>query len=108
MNAWHVTSCGNGITELSFDLPGEKVNKLTASAMQELDTILQALAADRDIRCLAIRSKKPGIFIAGADITEIAGLTDPLEAEHKAHDGQKVLNRLEDLPFPTVAIIDID
>jgi 3-hydroxyacyl-CoA dehydrogenase/enoyl-CoA hydratase/3-hydroxybutyryl-CoA epimerase len=46
------------------------------------------------------------MFIAGANVNEIAGLTDPDDARTKAGEGQELFNRLEDLPMPTVALID--
>lgn len=95
-----------GIAELTFDLPGEKLNLLRGAVMEELAGVLSALSGRRDVRCLLIRSGKPGSFIAGADIREIEALRDARVAEEKSKSGQEVFNLLEDLPFPTVAVID--
>jgi 3-hydroxyacyl-CoA dehydrogenase / enoyl-CoA hydratase / 3-hydroxybutyryl-CoA epimerase len=94
-----------GIAVLTFDLTGEKVNKLTTPAMDELDHILDELAADQKVKALVIRSGKPAIFIAGADITEIRDITDAARGEELSRRGQSVMNKLEALPFPTVAAI---
>ncbi len=95
-----------GIAELVFDLPGEKLNILRGAVMEELARILSALSQRSDIRCLLITSGKPGCFIAGADIHEIEALRDVSVAEEKSRSGQEVFNLLADLPFPTVAVMD--
>src|SRR5512143_1071459 len=94
-----------GIAVLTFDLPGEKVNKLTTPVMQELGALLDELAAKKEIRALVFRSGKEGNFIVGADIAEIRGITDAATGELLAQRGQAVMSKLESLPFPTVAAI---
>jgi 3-hydroxyacyl-CoA dehydrogenase / enoyl-CoA hydratase / 3-hydroxybutyryl-CoA epimerase len=95
-----------GIAELVLDVPGEKLNILRAPVMEELAEILSALSHRSDLRCLIIRSGKPGTFIAGADIKEIDAIHDSREAEEKSRAGQDVFNALQDLSFPSVAVID--
>ncbi len=94
-----------GIALLTFDLPGEKVNKLTTLVMEELDRVLVELAGKKEIKALVFRSGKEGNFIVGADIAEIRDITDAKEGERLARRGQAVFRKLEALPFPTVAAI---
>ncbi len=96
----------DGVGELTLDLPGEKLNMLRECVMEELRSVLSAVAVRTDIRCLVVKSGKPGSFIAGADLNEIGAITDGPTAAEKSRAGQEVLNLLEDLPFPTVALID--
>lgn len=105
MNAFTLDKRPDGIAILTFDLPGEKVNKLTTPAMEEFDRLLEDLAVDRQIKALVIRSGKPGIFIAGADIAEIRDITGATRGEELSRRGQSVMNKLESLPFPTVAAV---
>ena len=105
MNAFTLTTT-NGIARLVFDLPGEKVNKFSFEAMQDLDRHLAELEKRTDLRLLVLTSAKPGVFIAGADITMLARISEVPEAEEKAKEGQRVFNRLADLSFPTLAVID--
>ncbi len=105
MNAFSLTIT-NGIARLVFDLPGEKVNKFSFAAMEDLDRHLAELEGHREVRLLVLTSAKPGVFIAGADITMLARISEQAEAEAKAREGQRVFNRLADLPFPTMAVID--
>ncbi|MGH7460028.1 MAG: 3-hydroxyacyl-CoA dehydrogenase NAD-binding domain-containing protein, partial [Longimicrobiales bacterium] len=63
-------------------------------------------AAGGRVRSAVLLSGKPGSFIAGADVNEIAAVTDPAEGASKAQAGQQVFSRLSQLPVPTVAAID--
>ena len=100
---------GDGVAWLTFDRPGSKANILTSGVMARLDALLGEIetgAREGRIKALAIGSAKPGMFIAGANIDEIAGITVPAEAEAGARRGQAVFSRLADLPVFTVAGID--
>ncbi len=105
MSAFRYEINDNGIAVLTFDLPGEKVNKLTSPVMEELSARLDELAAQKEIRALVIRSGKDGHFIVGADIAEIRSITEAATGEQLARRGQAVFAKLEALPFPTVAAI---
>jgi 3-hydroxyacyl-CoA dehydrogenase / enoyl-CoA hydratase / 3-hydroxybutyryl-CoA epimerase len=94
------------IGRLVFDLPGEKVNKFSASVVAELEAIVNTLSSRTDIRALVVMSGKPDVFIAGADIKEIMAVTTEADALNKAQVGQKLFQRFSELPFPTVAVID--
>ncbi len=93
------------LATLTFDLPDKKVNVLGRAALAELEQRLDELAAHRDIGCLVLLSGKPGSFIAGADVDEIARVTDPVEAEAGSRIGHRLFGAWADLPFPTVAAI---
>ena len=66
--------------------------------------MLDKLERDRP-RGLVIRSAKPGGFIAGADIAQFRGVTDAAQIEALLTRGHAVLDRLDRLPLPTVAVI---
>jgi 3-hydroxyacyl-CoA dehydrogenase/enoyl-CoA hydratase/3-hydroxybutyryl-CoA epimerase len=103
--AWTLEIDGDRVAWLTFDLPGEKVNKLNASSMAELAECLERLGREKDLRALVIRSAKPDSFIAGADINELAAIRTVQEAREKAELGRAVFDRIESLPAPTVALI---
>jgi 3-hydroxyacyl-CoA dehydrogenase/enoyl-CoA hydratase/3-hydroxybutyryl-CoA epimerase/enoyl-CoA isomerase len=96
-----------GIAELCFDLKGESVNKINLLTVTDLEQALAALEKDGSVKGLLVTSGK-GVFIVGADINEFLPRFKRPEAEIAAWLGeaQKVLNRLEDLPFPSVAVIN--
>ncbi|MBI4605521.1 MAG: enoyl-CoA hydratase/isomerase family protein [Planctomycetes bacterium] len=105
--AWRLEDDGDGILRLVFDLPGEKVNKLTAAALEDLDRVLERLGREAALKALIVWGGKEtsGTFIAGADIGEIRAVTNASEATEKARRGQAVLGRLASLPAVTVAAI---
>jgi 3-hydroxyacyl-CoA dehydrogenase/enoyl-CoA hydratase/3-hydroxybutyryl-CoA epimerase len=96
----------NGVANLVFDLPGEKVNKLSAPVMEELEKALNVIDGNKAIRVLIITSLKKDIFIAGADINEIKDLTNEKDARSKVSRGQEIMNKIAGLKIPTVAIIN--
>ncbi|HEY8553114.1 MAG TPA: 3-hydroxyacyl-CoA dehydrogenase NAD-binding domain-containing protein [Burkholderiales bacterium] len=89
---------------LTLDVIGQSTNALSRAVMEELDTLLTALA-DRRPRGLIIRSGKASGFIAGADVHAFADVSDAEEAAELARQGQAVLARIEQLPFPSVALV---
>ncbi len=96
----------NGIANLVFDLANEKVNKLSAAVLLELETILDEVEANKKIHLLLIKSNKKDIFIAGADINEIRNIESEADAYKKVVQGQKILDKIADLKIPTIALIN--
>ncbi len=107
-NAFELSVLNNGVAVLKFDLQGSKVNKLSSSVMAELDAVLGELAADKNLRGLVIYSGKSDIFIAGADLDEVAKIQklSPTVSYEATQHGKAVFAKLEKLPFRTVAAID--
>jgi 3-hydroxyacyl-CoA dehydrogenase/enoyl-CoA hydratase/3-hydroxybutyryl-CoA epimerase len=104
-SAWTIRVDGEWVAWLTFDQPGASVNTFTAETLAELAARLDELAADERIKAIAIRSGKPGCFIAGADVDELARLRGAGEAREKARAGLAVFAKLEHMPVPTVAVI---
>lgn len=95
-----------GVGFLIIDVPNEKVNILSSGVMAELDQRLDEIAQRNDLHSLVILSGKEGNFIAGAQIAEIEGITNPEEGAVKAALGQAVFDKLAALPQVTIAVID--
>jgi 3-hydroxyacyl-CoA dehydrogenase/enoyl-CoA hydratase/3-hydroxybutyryl-CoA epimerase len=106
INALSLTIDRNGVANLAFDLPNEKVNKLSADVMGELEKALNVIDGNKAIRVLLITSLKKDIFIAGADITEIRGLNSKDDAIRKVSRGQEIMNKIAALKIPTIAVIN--
>ena len=70
----------------------------------EFDTVLAALESERPTG-LVIRSAKTSGFIAGADVNEFRGATDPAAVETQIARAHAVIDRLEAVKFPTAAVI---
>jgi len=102
---WKLETDGDNITWLSFDKEGASANILSADVMAELDRILDELRT-RKPRGLIIRSGKDSGFIAGADVEELAGIKDADDAMRLVKRGWDLYNKLEALPFATLALVD--
>ena len=89
-----------------FDFPGEKINKFSTWVMQEFSGIVDELERSTDIRKVVVASRKPGIFIAGADVSEFQLVTSAEQAVEYTRFGQQVFHRFSKLPQVTVAAIN--
>ncbi len=106
-NAFQFHLDENGIGRLVFDLPNEKVNKFTIEVMKELEEVVDKLHNLPGIRALVITSGKEDIFIAGADLHSFApAFKDPKLLDNMIRTGHRVFNKLENLPFPSIAVIN--
>ena len=99
-----LTRDADGVAWLLFDRDGASANTLSADVLTEFDTVLAALESERPTG-LVIRSAKASGFIAGADVNEFRGATDPAAVEAQIARAHAVIDRLEAVKFPTVAVI---
>ncbi|WP_456296488.1 fatty acid oxidation complex subunit alpha FadB [Vibrio sp. AK197] len=101
----HVKEAQNGIAELCFCAP-QSVNKLDLATLQSLDAALDEIRKNTTIKGLILTSNKDS-FIVGADITEF--LTLFAKPEHELDQwlqfANSIFSKLEDLPFPTVSVL---
>jgi len=109
--AFHLKLDDQGVGWLSFDYPGERVNKFSTAVMRELDEVLDEVNADSRVRLLVIQSKKPGIFVAGADVKEIMDIIESgsdvaTQVKNMVTSGVQTFNKLDALRCPSVAVID--
>lgn len=97
-----------GVGQIAFDDPKRSHNVLTEEVMERLDDALaeaEAAVARGALRALLITSAKPRSFIAGADVSAIASVTDADAGADAVRAGQAVFSRLAALPVPTVAAV---
>jgi 3-hydroxyacyl-CoA dehydrogenase/enoyl-CoA hydratase/3-hydroxybutyryl-CoA epimerase len=104
MSAFSTTMRG-GVAVVTFDLPNESVNKISQAAGWELEELLDRLAQDEVVKAIVLRSGKPDVFIAGADIEEFVRLRTPDEATRLSRDGQLLMQKVADSPKPVVAAV---
>jgi len=98
----------DSVAVLTLDQEGSKANVLTLGLWAELEAVLDSLAGRTDLLGLVLASAKPDIFIAGADLkllVNATGQNDP-DARTFIEQGLRVLSKLENLPYPTIAAID--
>ena len=101
---WRMRTDEDGVAWLLLDKKDASTNTLSEAVLAELDSVLEKLERDRP-RGLVIRSVKPGGFIAGADIAQFRGVTETAQIKSLLARGHAVLDRLDRLPLPTVAVV---
>jgi 3-hydroxyacyl-CoA dehydrogenase/enoyl-CoA hydratase/3-hydroxybutyryl-CoA epimerase len=94
----------DGIAWVTLDDPGGKVNTLSRELREWFEVQVTALAAER-LAGLVVRSGKPDVFIAGADIEELQALREKAAVRELLGRGHELCRRFEALPFPTVAAV---
>lgn len=104
--AFQLNIDSHGVARLVFDLPGEKVNKFTVEVMEELEQVLDTLHNNKSVKLLVITSGKDEVFVAGADLHKFEpAFQNRPTLEAIIRTGHRVFNKLEALPFPSVAVI---
>ncbi len=101
---FRIETDADNIAWLHFDKADAGTNVLSQAVLEQLDLHLQQIAAQCP-RGLVILSDKANGFIAGADISSFTALKTRAEVMGLLETGQTVFNRLEAMPFPTVAMI---
>ena len=99
-----LTRDADGIAWLLFDRAGASANTLSGDVIEELGQIVAALESERP-GGLVIRSAKTSGFIAGADVNEFRGVSDPQQVQTEMAKAHAVVDRLEAMKIPSVAVI---
>ena len=105
MTAFDLRVEEDGLAVLTFDLPGEKVNKFSTAVIAELGDVLVRLTREARIRALLLRSGKSDVFIAGADVKEFSSV-QPEDVRMAVERVQSLFEQFANLPYPTVAAIN--
>jgi 3-hydroxyacyl-CoA dehydrogenase/enoyl-CoA hydratase/3-hydroxybutyryl-CoA epimerase len=105
LQSWMLVLDADRIAWLTFDKAGSSANTLSRQSMLDLDARLAEIEGLKP-RAVIVQSGKKSGFIAGADIKEFTSLTSAQQAFDMIRTGQKVLDRLEALPCPSVAAIN--
>lgn len=102
----NITQADTGVYTVEFNATDQKVNVLSSSLFPELEAVVAELETKADIKLLIFKSTKPNNFIAGADIKDIQGIEKPEQAAELCNKGNAILNKIDQLPFPTLCVID--
>ena len=97
----------DGIGWITFVDPGRKVNVLTEDVMTRFSELLddvRDLTQEGRLRALVLWSGKGG-FVAGADVTAIEAVDDPVEGAEASRFGQAIFGSLGTLSVPSIAAI---
>ncbi|MBU0971178.1 MAG: enoyl-CoA hydratase/isomerase family protein [Proteobacteria bacterium] len=94
----------NNIATIFFNRP-KALNALNNALFDELDTALDRVRQNSDIRVLILTGAGEKAFVAGADISELVKM-NPLQAKFFSRKGQKIFAKIEDLPIPAIAAVN--
>jgi 3-hydroxyacyl-CoA dehydrogenase/enoyl-CoA hydratase/3-hydroxybutyryl-CoA epimerase/3-hydroxyacyl-CoA dehydrogenase/enoyl-CoA hydratase/3-hydroxybutyryl-CoA epimerase/enoyl-CoA isomerase len=96
------------IAVLTLDDPQSGANVLSRHVLDALEKHLDDVDGRKNLAGLVIRSAKPGMFIAGADLKEFASWIDSPKTEVTAfcRRGQQLFGRLARCNYVTIAAID--
>jgi len=96
---------GDHVCVLTFDRPESGANIFDAATLDELNEHLDFVENESSLRGLIITSAKNSIFIAGADLKTLLKQAQTGDMRAFIAEGQRILNRLAELPIPTAAAI---
>ena len=102
---WKTESDDNGVVWLCLDTADSKVNVLSSTILMELDQVLQPLI-EKPPSGLVLWSGKNRSFVMGADIKEFTKIDSVERAEEVVRLGQQLMDKVEGLQCPTVAVIN--
>ncbi len=81
------------------------LNALNSEVLNDLNTLVDTVNADPEIRVLILTGSGEKAFVAGADIGEMSSLSKA-EGEAFGKKGNDVFRKLETLPIPTIAAVN--
>ncbi len=94
-----------GIARIIVNRP-EKRNALNRDTRAEIREAMDLVRKDEEVRVLIFRGAGEQSFIAGADLNDLKKFS-PLGMYHHMNNlGQKLYNDIENLPIPTIALIN--
>jgi enoyl-CoA hydratase len=99
-----LTNLENGIFTITINRP-DKLNALNKDVFTDLNTAVDEINSNPKIISAIITGAGPKAFVAGADITEFAGLNKE-EAMALAKRGQDIFFKIENSKKPIVAAVN--
>ena len=99
-----LSSLENGIFTITINRP-DKLNALNKQVFTDLDNVMDEVCNNADIKTVIITGAGPKAFVAGADITEFAGMSKD-EAKAMAKRGQDVFFKIENSKKPVIAAVN--
>src|SRR6185369_10851439 len=97
-------SIADSIATVTINRPAVR-NALNAATLEELGNTFEVLRRDEGVQVVILTGSGDRAFVAGADISEIAGLTAS-DGEAFALRGQSVFQSIESLGKPVIAAVN--
>ncbi len=102
---WKPNTDSEGVLWLHLDQANSSTNVLNIEVLEELEDILLNFTSHTLPIGIIFVSDKTNGFIAGADVKEFLEVKDSHQAEQHILRGQKIMDSIEALNCPTVALI---
>ncbi|MFB6305387.1 MAG: enoyl-CoA hydratase/isomerase family protein [Flavobacteriales bacterium] len=100
-----ITDKNNGILKIRLNRP-KKMNTLNLQMIDELNNALTEAEDDKEVKAIILTGEGEKAFVAGADISEFIEFSVE-EGKNMSKNGhEKVFNKLENYPKPTIACIN--
>ena|SRR5688572_18494014 len=99
-----LTSLENGIFFITINRP-DKMNALNKEVLEELNTAMEEVYGNDEIKSSVITGAGNKAFVAGADISEFMDLLPEL-APDMAKKGQMIFDKIEASPKPIIAAVN--
>jgi 3-hydroxyacyl-CoA dehydrogenase / enoyl-CoA hydratase / 3-hydroxybutyryl-CoA epimerase len=96
----------DGVAVITFDLPGESINKFSPAVIDEFTGVIDRIEKDATVKAAVLISGKPGTFIAGADIDQFLEFKTAEDARKASAFGHAMMSRIEKGRVPVVAAIE--
>ena len=93
------------VAELTINRP-DKLNALNVEVLEELRTAVAQLRENEDIHAVILTGAGEKAFAAGADIGELANLTNTEHGVDFSRSGQYIFQLIESSPMPFIAAVN--
>lgn len=104
-NNLKVDKTNDGIVVIAIDCANNKVNKVSAAFLEEINALLDAVETDVTLRGMVLISAKKDNFLVGADIEEFRRMQSREAAHRYILKANSMLGRIDALKIPVVAAI---
>ncbi len=94
----------NGVAKVVINRP-KVLNALNSKTMDEIESVVENLEKNKEVRAVVVTGAGEKAFVAGADINELAVLDGP-NGKAFAQRGQAIFSRLEELDKPVIAAVN--
>ena len=99
-----ITEKNGNILKVTINRP-DALNALNSEVIRELQKVFDENKEDDCIRCVLLTGAGAKAFVAGADISELAGL-DQREGADLSARSLSLMQSIQDFPTPVIAVIN--
>ena len=79
-----VETDADGLALVTWDMPDRSMNVFTEEVLREIETLVDAFAADASVKGVVLASGKPGSFTGGADLNMLGAMFAAFDAKRKS------------------------